>query len=158
MWFKVLCIFLLIIVFSTPSICFSQPDSKKWEFYGKDIEGSMYFYKKRTIRKSSKIIVRTYQTVTDDERKEEIERVKKYNIEESLKYQNYDHIVSLYEIDCRNKLVNIKQIIDCDNRGGILYSVKNKNSEWKSIIPGSTMESLYQKLCVNQKKPVKNKQ
>jgi len=92
MKFKILWISLIIIVFLFPSICFSgQPDSNTWEYFDNN-----WYYNKTSISKSADIIsVWVYRNVTNDKRKERIEIVKKYDLEKSKKYQNFDHYLVL---------------------------------------------------------------
>ena len=46
---------LLLLVFSLPSICFSeQPDSKEWNLFGKDSGGGVYYYNKINMTKEIK--------------------------------------------------------------------------------------------------------
>jgi hypothetical protein len=143
-----------LLIFLSPYICFSGTESNKtWEFYGKSQGGSAYYYSKKNTTTSSDIIsVWSYKTVTDEERKEKIESIKKYNSEESTKYQNYAYSISLLEIDCKKKLNRAKEIIFYTKDGEILdHAILN--SEWESVLPKSIGEILYQKLCIPEKKP-----
>jgi hypothetical protein len=147
-----LVVFLFVFLF--PYICFSGPESNKtWEFYGKSKGGSAYYYSRTDTTTSSDIIaVWSYKTITDDERKEKIESIKKYNLEESTKYLHYAYSISLLEIDCKKKLNRAKEIIFYNNEGKILdHDIFN--SEWESIISKSIGEILYQNICINEKKP-----
>jgi hypothetical protein len=151
-------ILLLTIIISFPSICFSeQPDSKEWELFAKDSRGGVYYYNKTSMTKSSNIIsFRLYYIVTDYERKERIERIKKYDLKKSVEYQNYDHDISEVEIDCKNRLTKVKEFTEYDNQGNVLKHNINKDSEWKSILSGSK-EEFYKTFCVTPKKPSKKK-
>lgn len=154
---KIFWISFLIIIFSAPSICFSGPDSKVWESFDKNSIGSWY-YNKANLKKSSNIItVWTYVLVLDDVRKDMIEIVKEDDLEKSIKFQNYDHDLDLLELDCKKNLSRVKEIIHYDNKGNVLDNYPSQNSEWKSIPPDSVFDTLYQKLCVTQKKPTKKK-
>lgn len=73
--------------------------------------------------------------------------------EELKKYQNYDHYTVLSNIDCQKKMTSLEKVIDYDNKGKVLNTIINKNSEWGFIAPGSEDEKLYNKLCVNPMKP-----
>ncbi|MGP8153738.1 MAG: surface-adhesin E family protein [Smithella sp.] len=154
MKFKILCISLLMVVFLFPSICFSgKLDSKVWQHYSDN-----WYYNKTNLTKSSNIIsVWTYKIITNDERKKITESIKKYDLKKAKKYQNLDHLVVLWEIDCKNRLRRIKESIDYDNKEKVLDSVKNLNNEWARIMPNSVSETLYDKICVTQTKPVKKK-
>jgi hypothetical protein len=124
-----------------------------WEYFSDN-----WYYNKTNLRKSSNIVsVWIYQIVTDDERKEKIDLVKEYYLEKSIKYQHLDHLVSLDEIDCKNKLVRQEELISYDDNGKVLDSFKYKNNEWISIPPDTILNTLYKKICVIQKKPLKKK-
>lgn len=144
-------------IVESPKITPRIPDSKEWECFGKDSVGGVYYSNKTNMTKSSNIIsFRLYYIVTDDERKERIERIKKYDLKKSVEYQNYDHDISEVEIDCKNRLTKVKEFTEYDNQGNVLKHNINKDSEWKSILPGS-MEEFYKKNCVTPKKPLEKK-
>lgn len=150
-----LVLFLLIV--SVPSICFSEPDSKEWDLFGKDSVGGVYYYNKTNMTKSYNIIsFRLYYIIPDDERKERIERMKKYDLKKSVEYQNYDHDISVVEIDCKNRMTKVKEFTEYDNQGNVLEHNVNKDSKWKSILPGN-IEELYKINCLTPKKPSKKK-
>ena len=154
MKFKILRISLLIIVFSFPSLCFSeQLNPKIW----KSLEHNSYYNIKIITTSSNTKLVWVYKTVTDDTRKNRIEEVKKYDLERSIKYQQYHHEAVLWEIDCKKRLWRLKDIIDFDNNEKVLDRYRYNNSEWESITPNSRGELLYQKICVIEKKPLNKK-
>jgi hypothetical protein len=130
------------------------PDSKVWEYFGKDSGGGVYYYNKTSM--TNIISFKLYYIVTDDERKERIERIKKYDLKKSVEYQNYDHDISEVEIDCNNKLTKVKEFTEYDNQGNVLKHNVNKDSEWKSILPGSR-EEFYKINCVTPNKPLEKK-
>ena len=148
MTFKTFRIFLIVMVFSLPSLCFSaQPDSKAWESF--DID---WYYNKTNIDKSSDIIsVWIYKNVTNENRKEKIEIIKKSDVDKSVKYQKFDHYLSLWEIDTVNKQKRLKELKDYDDKGNVLDSNVYKDREWKDIKPNSVFDKLYIKLGVTQK-------
>jgi len=148
MTFKTFRIFLIVIVFSFPSLCFSaQPDSKVWESFDND-----WYYNKTNIAKSSYIIsVWVYKSVTNENRKEKIEIIKKSDLDKSIKYQKFDHYLSLWEIDTKNKQKRLKELKDYDDKGNVLDSNVYKDREWKDIKPNSVFDKLYIKLALTQK-------
>jgi hypothetical protein len=95
--------------------------------------------------------------VTNDERGRGVELIKKYNLEKSVKFQNYDHNVILMEIDCKNRLYRGKEFIYYDNTEKVLESDSYKDSKMANIQPDTPIEGLYQKVCVTQEKPLKKK-
>ena len=131
-----------------------EPNPDIWEDFGEN-----WYYNKANITKSSHIIsVWTYYVVTDDDRKESIEKKKKDNdTNKSLRYQSYEHDVSLKEIDCNKKLVRTKEEVNYDDKGNILDRITNDNPKWENIIPGSVGEGLYRVLCFTQNKSPKKK-
>lgn len=148
LWLWISC----FIVFLSSALCFSEPASNKWEFYGKSKGGSLYYYNKATASQSADITtVWSYKTITDNERKEKVESVRKDNMEESIKYQQGDYSISRIEIDCHKRLNRVKEILFYDKEGTILdHGIFN--NEWESIAPQSMADLLYQKICVTEKK------
>jgi hypothetical protein len=120
-------------------------DKKVWEYLGNNI-----YYNKTNITKSSNIMsVWTYRIIPDDEKKDMVEFINKYDLERSTKYQNWDHNMVLIELDCKNKLWKHKKLMLYDDKENILnYDISD--SEWRSNIPNSVYEKLYQKVCVKQ--------
>jgi hypothetical protein len=49
-----------------------------------------------------------YTIITDDKRDRYIEGLKKIDLKESIKYQNYDHEIRLTDINCKNGQYRIK--------------------------------------------------
>ena len=167
---KILWISLIIIIFSFPSVCFSElkkhdrvlkiiphlPDSKVWEYYGKISNGDIYYNKTNLTKSSDKSYVWIYQTVTDDYKKQRIEVIKMDDLELSEKFHNYDHSIMLSEIDCKNKKFRLKQMIDYDDKGDLLKNIIY-DTDSSNFIPGSLPDTLYQQICVTEKKPLKKK-
>ena len=140
-----------------PRVASRIPDSNVWEHFGKTKTGDNY-YNKTNITKSSNIVsVSTCKIVTDDCRKQTIEAVKKYDLEKSIKYQNYDREVVLWNIDCKNKRSKVKEMIRYDDQGNVLDSSTFKNEEWENIPVLTGTDSLRKILCVAQEKPLKKK-
>ncbi len=113
------------------------------------------YYNKTNITKSSDIIsVWTYIIVTYDERKKKIDEERKKDLEKSIKYQNYDHYLGLWEIDSINKQRRLIELTDYDDKGNILDRDIYKDSEWNNIKPNSVFEKLYIKVGVTQNEPL----
>ena len=144
----------IIIVLSFSSTGFSeQPNPKIWAPLG-----SHSYYNKKIITKSPDILlVWTYKAMTDDAGRKRVEEVKKYDLEKSIKYKNYHHEAVLWEMDCKNRRIMLKEIIDFDKRGTVLDRYRYDPSLWESIIPGSGGERLYQNVCISRKKPSEKK-
>ncbi len=144
-------------ILKPPRVASRIPDSNVWEPFGKTKTGDNY-YNKTNITKSSNIVsVSTCKIVTDDCRKQTIEAVKKYDLEKSIKYQNYDREVVLWNIDCKNKRSKVKEVIRYDDQGNVLDSSTFKNEEWENILVLTGTDSLRKILCVAQEKPLKKK-
>lgn len=149
LFLSILIVFFTVSFMSSPSICFSEPDSKVWESFQ-----PRFYYNKTNITKSSDIISVWIYVIINDDVLRDIRngKIKKNNLNMSRKYQYYDHIVCLYKIDCKNKLIKIEEFTDYDDQGNILDQQKNNNSNWTSIIPNGEMEDLYSKLCLTPNK------
>jgi len=153
MKFKIICISLLIIVSSFPSICFSEkPDSKVWEYYGKQSDGGVFYYNKMNIIKSSNIVsVWTYVVVGDDYRNKRFDIMKKCDLQKSEKFKNFDHEKAWVEIDCNKRLYNTKVLIDYDDKGNNFHSVISDKVKWVNIKTRTPIGLLYEKVCVTPK-------
>ena len=140
-----------------PMVASRIPDRNVWEPFGKTKTGDNY-YNKTNITKSSNIVsVSTCKIVTDDCRKQTIEAVKKYDLEKSIKYQNYHQEIVLWNIDCKNRRSRVKEVIHYDDKGNVLDSSTFKNEEWDNILVLTGPDSLRKILCVVQEKPLKKK-
>jgi hypothetical protein len=150
---------LFLLVFSFPSVCFSeQPDPKVWESLGINSFGSIFYYNKTNITKSSNIIsVLSYTIESEENKRNMVKRWKNFDLAKSVKYQHYDHTIFLDEFDCQNKLNRRKEYIWYDDKGNVLDQHTNENSNWKSIMPDTIMFKLYKKVCAAPKK-TSNKQ
>ncbi len=143
---------LIFIAWSFPTVSFSeQLNPKIWEPLGY----SSYYNKKIITTSSHTMLVWVYEIITNDNRQKTIAEVKKYDLEKSIKYQQYHHEVVLWEIDCKNRLWRLKDIIDFDREEKVLNRYRFNNSEWDSFRPKSRGELLYQKLCGSPQKPLK---
>ena len=154
MKFKILWMSCLLVILSFPSICFSEkPNPKIWE----PLENNSYYNKKIITKSPGLLLFWTYQKVTDENRKQRVEEVKQYDLEKSIRYQNYHHEVVLWKIDCPNKRIMMQEFIDFDKTVKVLDRYRYVNSEWISIVRGSKGERLYQNVCTTQKKSSQKK-
>jgi len=148
---------LAIGTFAFPSLCFSEePNPKIWEPLGYNS-----YYNKTMITKSPGVLlVWTYKTATGDSREKRMAEVKNYDPEKSAGYQSYHHVCFLWEIDCRNRQIMMKEFIDFDGMGKVLDRYRYDAGDWERIIPGSGGERLYQIACLprEKKSPQKKKQ
>jgi len=143
--------FLVLLVLSLPSVCFSEPDSQTWESFDGSRQGDISYYNETILNKSFNIIsVWTYNIVKDDFKKEMIEMVRKDDLEKSIKYKSLDHIKGIWTIDCRNRQGKIEKNTFYDYRGKVIDQYTYEASEWKSILPGTTTEKLYKSVCVTK--------
>ncbi len=151
---KIFWISVIIIISYFPAICFAQqPNPKIW----KPLEYNSYYNIKIITTSSDTKLVWTYKTVTNVARDKRIEEVKQYDLERSIKYQQYSHEVILWEIDCKNKQWRLKDIINFNKDEKVLDRYSFNNSAWEGIIPNSMMDLLYHKVCVTPKIPLKKK-
>lgn len=149
---KLQLLFILMLV-SFPLVCFSQPDSRIW----KPLEYN-YYYNKTVIRKPPDIpLVWTYKIITDDAREKRIDEIKKYDLDKSIKYQDYHHDVVLWEIDCNQRLQRVRDYIAFDKNEMVLERYKYNNNEWDSIITNSRGETLYKKVCIPEEQSLERR-
>lgn len=154
MRFRIPWIALLVILLLFPAVVFSaEPNPKIWEPLGYHS-----YYNIKIITKSPGIFLAwTYTTMTEDVRRRRMEEVRKYDLEKSIKYRNYHHECVLWEVDCQNKRIMMKEFIDFDRNGLVLDRYRYDGSQWEQIIPDSGGERLYRNICLPQKKPLKRK-
>jgi hypothetical protein len=152
--FQLPLILLTIIIASFPSICFSEPPNPKiWKYLGYNS-----YYNIKILRITPDIpLVWTYKIVTDDAREKTIEKVKKYDLDKSIKYKDYHHDGLLWEIDCKQRLIRVRDYIEFDKNDIVLNRYRFNNNEWDSIVTNSMGDKLYNKVCVAQEKPVKKR-
>ena len=151
--FKIFRILLIFIVFSFPSICIAEkPDSRVWE----KLSENSYYNKTNITKSPNTTSVWIYKTVTNEERKEKIDIVKKEDMAKSMMYLHYDHYVGLWEFDCNKRLFRGKEFKDYDDKGRVLSSIK-RLFDWNNIKPNSAMDILYSKVCSIPKKPLNKK-
>jgi hypothetical protein len=129
------------------------PDSKSWELLNNDF----YYNKTNLIKSSNTVSVWTYRIITADERNFLTDYFRESDSEKSIKYQTLDHQTMLLNIDCKKKLSKILKLINYDNQENVLYAETFRNSEWKSIIPGSNLEGTYKKICATPTPSKKHK-
>ena len=152
--FQLFVILSVIAIFSFLSLSFAeQPNPKIWL----PLEYNSYYNIKVLTTSSNTKLVWAYKIVTNAVREKRVEEVKKYDLARSIKYRQYHHEAVLWEIDCKNRLWRLKDIIDFDKNEKVLDRYRYNNSEWESIIPNSRGELLYQKICIIQKKPLNKK-
>ncbi|PKN67413.1 MAG: hypothetical protein CVU52_10480 [Deltaproteobacteria bacterium HGW-Deltaproteobacteria-10] len=149
-----LLLLLLTIIVSFPSICFSQqPDPKIWESLGYNS-----YYNKKILRITPDIpLVWTYKIVTADAREKAMEKVKKHDLAKSIKYKDYHHDALLWEIDCKQRLIRVRDYIEFDKNDTVLNRYRFNNNEWDGIVPDSMGDKLFKKVCMIQEKPLKKK-
>ncbi|MBP1710655.1 MAG: hypothetical protein H6Q49_857 [Deltaproteobacteria bacterium] len=133
------------------------PDSKEWEPLGKTRTGDCYYKVKRTDDASNIVTVSTYKIVTDDYRKNTIEKLNKLHPDLSKNYENFDHNIRVDEIDCKNKRYRMKEIVDYDNQGQVLRVNPHHDQEWQHIPILTGLDKLRQKLCEPEVKPAEPK-
>ncbi len=139
-------------------VTLKKPDSTLWQHLGKTRSGDCYFSKKLITQTPDHIIsVEIYKIVTEDFRNEIIERIKKTDLAKSVKYQNYEYNIHRDDIDCQKSMYRVKESVDYDDKGNILDSVTYTTEQWKSFPVLSGHDSIREKLCVAQKKPLKKK-
>ena len=120
----------------------AQAEAADWKFYTEtqnlDIE---FYYDTETVIKVSKDIVRVQQKqVYKTEQLKE--KMGSYSGGKPVEYS-----IGLTEINCANKMTNIVKIADYDKNGNEVGAFDAKTEVWENIIPGSTIEVLYNVVC-----------
>jgi len=136
---------------SAPSV--NLPDSKSWE----PLNDNFYYNKTNMIKSSNTISVWTYRMITADERNFLTDYFRESDLKKSIKYQALDHQTMLLKIDCKKRLSKIQKLVNYDDQENVLYEETFRNSEWKSIIPGSNLEGTYKKICATPTSSKKHK-
>ena len=126
-------LFLTIITFSFPSICFSESNTnvvetdERWIYYGTTEKGN-HFYDKSSITKVSSKVIKVWT---------------------KLQFSNVEnrYTVSLHELDCVNRTEKYLKVILYNNQGEILHDSELSNPEIRQIIPESLNEGLLKNIC-----------
>ena len=128
------------------------PDFRVWKYYTTDIVGYICFFNKTNISKTSNILsIWSYDILTDSAKKDLIEYIEKNKINmNKTNFSELDHTVKWVEIDCINKKIKRKEIINYDPNNNILNHQKIENDDWSDISPYTSSEDIYKRFCVSQ--------
>jgi hypothetical protein len=128
---------IVILIIGLIIVSVGEAYGMDWKFYWFD-ENFLAYYDAQSITRPSKNIVRMWVKLNYNE-KGVMDVVGKLG----KKYENFSHVIVLYEINCIEKMIRAKESIDYDNKGRVIHSSRSP-LEWNFIIPGSMGEILYE--------------
>jgi hypothetical protein len=152
MKFKFIGIFLIIVIFSFPTICFSEIQTvkktdDKWILYG-TLDLGDYYYDKSSIKKVGPKIIkvwtkRKYSKVGKDKL---IQLIKNNNLSIDG-WEKLDYETGLVEFDCVNKTYIFIKNVQYNDKGEILKNVGFQNPTIYQTIPDSLFDILQRTVC-----------
>lgn len=120
-----------------------------WEFLGKTVDGSIYYYDKSSVKYLTGNIMRFWgkEIPSESARKENmIELGVKYLGYLDGKFMKYSSHKVLAEINCSKEKIRTLSYVIFDLEGNIIGSL-NESSAWVRIVPESIVELASDKLC-----------
>ncbi len=120
-----------------------------WEFLGKTVDGSIYYYDRSSVQYLTGNIVRFWgkEIPSESARKENmIELGFKYLGYLDGKFMKYSSHKVLAEINCSKEQIRTLSYVIFDLEGNIIGSL-NESSAWVRIVPESIVELASDKLC-----------
>ena len=120
-----------------------------WDFLGKTVDGSIYYYDKSSVQYLTGNIVRFWgkEIPSESARKENmIELGVKYLGYLDGKFMKYSSHKVLAEINCSKEQIRTLSYVIFDIEGNIIGSL-NESSAWVRIVPESIVELASDKLC-----------
>ncbi len=120
-----------------------------WDFLGKTVDGSIYYYDKSSVKYLTGNIVRFWgkEIPSESARKENmIELGFKYLGYLDGKFMKYSSHKVLAEINCSKEQIRTLSYVIFDLEGNIIGSL-NESSDWVRIVPESIVELASDKLC-----------
>jgi hypothetical protein len=132
-----------LIIFS-----YAEVWGEDWRGFGTtEVNAGRWFYDAESLTYPSKDIVSVRTNVyvwTDTNSKKGTDR---YVEELKKRFKNLNHVMSLTEVDCKDKRVRNLEITSYSNDGKVLSFAQNPKKDWDSIVPGSRDEALYKAVC-----------
>lgn len=125
---------------------YAETWGEDWRSFGtSEVNAQKWFYDADSLTHPSKNIVRVRTNVwIDTHSKEGTDR---YVEELKKRFKNLNHVMSLTEVDCKDKRTRILEITGYSNDGKVLSSFWNPKKNWDLIVPGSRDEALYKAVC-----------
>jgi Surface-adhesin protein E len=120
-----------------------------WEFLGKTVDGSIYYYDKSSVKYLAGTVVRFWgKEIPSESAKKEnmVEIGVKYFGHLDSKFLKYSSHKVLAEINCSKEQIRTLRYVVYDAKGNIIGSF-NESSKWVSIVPESIVELAADKLC-----------
>ena len=120
-----------------------------WDFLGKTVDGSIYYYDKSSVQYLTGNIVRFWgKEIPSESAKKEnmIELGVKYLGYLDGKFMKYSSHKVLAEINCSKEQIRTLSYEIFDLEGNIIGSF-NESSDWVRIVPESIVELASDKLC-----------
>jgi hypothetical protein len=120
-----------------------------WEFLGKTVDGSIYYYDNSSVKYLAGTVVRFWgKEIPSESAKKEnmVELGVKYLGHLDSKFLKYSSHKLLAEINCSKEKIRTLSYVFYDLEGNIIGSF-NESSNWVSIVPESIVELAADKLC-----------
>jgi len=124
-------------------ICEVEIFNTRWIFLSFDSSGSAHFYDSKSLSTSDNI-VRVWTKIICTERDKQ-EHIRKFG----RKYENLDHVLLLFKIDCIKRKSSIIKFVCYASDGSVIdsYDYPEFLADWEPIVPDSITEVLFKKAC-----------
>jgi len=122
-------------------ICEVEISDPRWIFLGFNRSGSVWFYDPESLSVSNNIVKVWVKEICSERDKQQ------YIKEVGKKYENLDHSLDLFKIDCTKRIFQILSTIYYALDGSIIdsYDYPEFLTKWSPIPPNSMIEALFKK-------------
>jgi hypothetical protein len=133
----------LAAVLSSFLFCFSDARGEDWRYYHS--YNDLFYYDKENINApydDFKSIISIWQRIIYDQ--ESIDRIAEHL---GNKYADLMESVSLIEIDCFTRYIQIKAVTFYNSKGRVIDTSYRVKPDWKAIPSESPMNKLFKAVC-----------
>jgi hypothetical protein len=115
-----------------------------WKFYAQSKDGTMYYYDVTRVTQVSEEVVKFWGKAIPSP-----EGLKRF-VEIDPKFTKLDHVISLIEMNCKERRRRPLWVIFYDRNGVAIEDVEITldKSDWEIVLPGSVQETILDALCV----------
>jgi len=130
-----------VILFGFIIFGYAEVWGADWRLLGRDDEGIRY-YDAEGITRPSKSIARVWTNwIYTEKGVTEVVR------ESGRKYENLRNTLTLWELNCSDKMMHVLQVTHYSSDGHTLLSVSRDTAKWEFIPPHSITEALFKEIC-----------
>jgi hypothetical protein len=115
-----------------------------WKFYAQSEDGAKYYYDVTRVTQVSEGVLKFWGKAIPSP--EGLKRFAKID----PKFTKLDHVISLIEMNCKERRRRPLWVIFYDQNGGAIEDIEMTlgKSDWEIVLPGSVQETILDALCV----------